>query len=154
VKGSSAGGASDIKAAADAIGQIIASNLGTPKKICSEIVPFLRSNPDSAAELIALAQATPDLLEPLCGCLSKSQRVLKASDFAAAKIVAKAVAESSPAFQACYAVASSAENQDGHGSQVVPSGHDAESYASREGSYSPGIGSGAIGFSGGLVSPN
>jgi hypothetical protein len=139
----------------DAIARVIASNTGTPKMICPVITPLLRARPESAAKVIDQAQATPDLLEPLCECVSKTQGDLELSDPAGAKVVAKAVAASSPAFQACYAVALTPVNQDAGRPQVASNAaSEAALSAARGVPYSPTIGSGASGFSGGPVSPN
>lgn len=146
-------GSPPANAGSDPIGQIIVSNASTPGKICSAIAPLLRSSPQSASKVIDRAQATPELLEPLCGCVSKTRKALEMSEPVGAKIIAKAVAESSPAFQACYAVASSA-GQDRGRSEALSSETDAERSDPTAVPYSPSVSSGTSAFGGGPVSPN
>jgi hypothetical protein len=100
-----ASGAPADDADASTLKQIIATNAETPKKICGAIKPILYSDPGSASTVIDTAQSQPQLMEPLCECLSQTQTILKGKDPEGAMVVAKAVAGSSPAFQACYAVA-------------------------------------------------
>jgi hypothetical protein len=142
----------------DSIGNIIAANMSTPKKICGAITPIIYSTPAAASDVIENAQAAPELLEPLCECLSKSQTALKSSDPEGAKVVAKAVAASSPAFQACYAVALSPGEGGSQASTSAPTTTADSGGAGSGGNsgapFSPGGSSGASGFSGGPVSPN
>lgn len=85
--------------------QTIASNAASPQQICPAILPIINANPSTAVTLIEDAQNQPALLEPLCECLSQAQNTLKKTDPTGAAVVAQAVANASPAFQACYAVA-------------------------------------------------
>lgn len=142
--------------AADSIGAVIAQNASTPKKICGAITPIVYSTPASASEVIDQAQAAPELLEPLCECLSKTQTALKSTDPEGAKVVAKAVSEASPAFQACYAVAlAPGESQNVAAAPAPASGGGGAGSSGPGGApYSPGGSSGSSGFGGGPVSPN
>jgi hypothetical protein len=132
------------------LSQIIAANAGNAKQICPAIAPLLHATPSSATVVIESAQARPDLLEPLCECLSQAQKQLKSTDPEGAAIVAKAVAAASPVFQACYAVALAPG--EGGGAQAAAGAP--QDTGGGGVPYSPGGLGFSAGIGGGPVSPN
>ena len=140
---------------AQSIRQAIAANSGAQNQICQAITPILHADPASAAVVIESAQAQPDLLEPLCECVSQAQRALKSTDPQGAAVVASAVASASPAFQACYAVAlAPGEGGPGPVNQAATAAPGGSGGGGGAAPFSPVGFAGPGGFGGGPTSPN